>query len=460
MSRRFQTGELVDAYRIEGFVGAGGMGEVYLGIHTGLERYAAIKVLNLSSMDSSLSIRFQNEARLQSSLHHPNIATLYDYKQIGDRLLIFMEFVDGESLEDLVGRKFFSVDEALLVFYSIVEAVAFVHSNGVIHRDIKSQNIKLTSAGVPKLLDFGIAKDSKSSKLTRTGGIVGTPNYIAPEQLSGEKPTVSTDIWALGVLLYELLTGNMPFQADNLGALCDQIRIGEFYPIEVSNSAVPDSVINIAEKCLESDPTKRYHEASNISADVARVLKSHYGINPHPTDANKSKFYSAEDNYSSAAKPRAKQASSTNTSLRLFGVASVFIGLVFFGLIVIWAFSGSDQPAEKVKKNKPEPEQTLKTNDLLAVTPDVPPEVKKPDIQIASSTSNGAEKKTVVIDVIQSSADVLLNGETVGQTPYQLTANIGDVINLKLRRQGFADKDIQVEINSRKRVYTYSLKPE
>nr|MDQ3041818.1 serine/threonine protein kinase [Acidobacteriota bacterium] len=171
--QRFQTNEMIGDYRVTQFLGAGGMGEVYLGVHAKIGRSAAIKVLNNTAADASFTTRFLNEARVQSSLQHPNVATLYDFQEIGDQLFIFMEFVDGESLEDLITRRAFTVEDALITFQSICEAIAFIHRHGIIHRDIKSQNIKLTAGGAVKLLDFGIAKDSVSHSMTQTGGVIG-----------------------------------------------------------------------------------------------------------------------------------------------------------------------------------------------------------------------------------------------------------------------------------------------
>jgi serine/threonine-protein kinase len=176
---------MIGDYRIVGFLGAGGMGSVYHGVHTKIDRPAAIKVLSNPADGSTFKERFFNEARVQSSLQHPNIATLYDFQvsASGDDLFIVMEFVDGETLDAFIGRRHFAVEDALVTFRSICEAAKFMHENNVVHRDIKPQNIKISSKGVVKMLDFGIAKDAVSDGLTRVGGIVGTPNYLAPEQL-------------------------------------------------------------------------------------------------------------------------------------------------------------------------------------------------------------------------------------------------------------------------------------
>jgi len=245
MPRRFEVDSHIGEYRVTSFLGEGGMGEVYLGLHEKLGRHAAIKILGSAAKDESFRTRFFNEARLQANLHHPNIATLYDFQQVGDELLIFMEYVDGESLDELVARRAFAVDDALKVFRSICEAVGYIHSNGIIHRDIKAQNVKLRSDGSVKLLDFGIAKDGASHGLTQTGGVIGTPTYLSPEQLRGGNATPQTDVWALGVLLYEMLTGKLPFEGDSIGGLVLKITSEAFEPPDRLNPAVPREVTKI-----------------------------------------------------------------------------------------------------------------------------------------------------------------------------------------------------------------------
>ena len=170
---RLNVNDTIGDYRVTGYLGEGGMGVVYRGVHEKLGRPTAIKVLGASCVDPAFKVRFMNEARLQAGLHHPNVATLYDFRDHGDELVIFMELVDGDCLDDLVGQRAFTIDEALTAFASICDAIAYIHDHGIIHRDIKTQNVKLTSDGVVKLLDFGIAKDAASHGLTQTGGVIG-----------------------------------------------------------------------------------------------------------------------------------------------------------------------------------------------------------------------------------------------------------------------------------------------
>ncbi|MBC7795760.1 MAG: serine/threonine protein kinase, partial [Pyrinomonadaceae bacterium] len=270
MTRLFQDNQIIGDYRIRGFLGAGGMGEVYLGVHLQSNNLAAIKVLvNLVSSDSMIT-RFHNEARVQSGLQHPNIATLYDFKSINGNLCIFMEYIDGESLDDLINRNFFAVEESLMTFHSICEAVSFIHRKGILHRDIKSQNIKLNSKGLIKLLDFGIAKDAENQKLTKTGSVIGTPSYIAPEQFKGKPADFQTDVWALGVLFYEMLTGKHPFRATGIMELCLKIESGEYVPVERANPSVPVEVAGIVKRCLQKEKNRRYQNASELSRETAR----------------------------------------------------------------------------------------------------------------------------------------------------------------------------------------------
>src|SRR5919107_258609 len=204
MSNSLLLDSMVGEYRLIDFLGEGGMGEVYRGVHAKLGRVAAVKVLNAS-------------ARREQG------------------------FVE----------RFFN--EALRIFASLADAIAYVHSHGVIHRDIKSNNVKISTQGAVKLLDFGIAKGGASPALTQTGSVVGTIEYLSPEQLSTGHADQRSDIWALGVLLYEMLTGRVPFQATTIGALCAQISNAEYPPLRQLNPAAPASVEQIVSRCLKKN---------------------------------------------------------------------------------------------------------------------------------------------------------------------------------------------------------------
>lgn len=477
MQIRFQPNEMMGEYRVTNFLGAGGMGEVYQGVHAKLGRPAAIKVLSESCSDESFTERFFNEARLQASLHHPNVAALYDFQEIGGRLCIFMEFVNGESLEDLVARRAFTIEDAMKTFQPIVEAIAFIHQNGILHRDIKSQNIKLTSSGTVKLLDFGIAKDSTSHSLTQTGGVIGTPSYLAPEQLTGVEASAQTDIWALGVLLYEMLTGVEPFKADTIGALCMQITLAEFESPEKINPAVPREVSRIVARCLKKNVAERYRTADELLEDVREFLsdeKSHaktvtvfsglkksfafssknapasaiignVSSNKNQTDAGFNK--NTSDNYSyntdsNGGESYPNQSSRKKLPVAMIAVASSVAVILLFSLIGlgVWLMSGSsagDATANSALKT------VVDSKDgKTAVVP----------------SAKAANQRRVRVDVDEGSAQVFRNGQSVGATPFDLEAADGEKVDLTLKRNGFEDKAVQIEVSSRKQVYTFSLK--
>ncbi|MCA1816816.1 MAG: serine/threonine protein kinase [Acidobacteria bacterium] len=254
----------VGGYRVVEFLGAGGMGEVYRAVHSKIGRVAAVKVLTQASAEDGLLERFFNEARIQSGLHHPNIATLYDFVELEGQPCIIMEYVDGQTLcERTRPHGPLPLAEVVYIFQSVVEAVAYIHNHGVVHRDIKSVNIKIDSAGQVKLLDFGIAKAETSTQLTATGSVIGTLEYIAPEQLMGGTADARSDIWALGVLLYEMVTGRVPFEALTLGELCKKIERVDYVPASVLNPSVPREVTAVISRCLRKNPTDRYRLAQD-----------------------------------------------------------------------------------------------------------------------------------------------------------------------------------------------------
>jgi serine/threonine protein kinase len=474
---RFQTNEMIGEYRVTTFLGAGGMGEVYQGIHAKLGRPAAIKVLGEACSDESFTTRFFNEARLQASLHHPNIATLYDFQEIGGRLCIFMEYVNGESLEDLVKRRAFTVEDAVKTFLPVAEAIGFMHQNGILHRDIKSQNIKLTSGGTVKLLDFGIAKDSTSRSLTQTGGVIGTPSYLAPEQLAGKGASPQTDIWALGVVLYEMLTGVEPFRADTIGALCMQITQAEFDSPEAINPAVPREVSRIVANCLKKNVSERYQTTDELIEDLRQYLsggKSNRKTESAFSGLKKSLTFSLKDaptvpiatdvqrnqtdqsyqqntsgNYayqtdSFGVGTAPCQPSRKNLPVMMIAIASSVAVLLLFGLVGIgvWSMSGSSTNEKG----------TNSTSKAAADSKDVK--------TVAAQSGKTSVQRRVRVDVDEGSAQIFRNNQAVGSTPFDLEAADGEKVDLTLKRDGFEDKTVQIEVSSRKQVYTFSLKPK
>src|SRR5215510_4698867 len=211
------AGETVSHYRVLKLLGAGGMGEVYQAEDTRLKRLVALKFLPLALVqDRDAKERLVHEAQAVSSLDHPNICTIHEIDETSDgRLFLAMAYYEGETLKDLIARGPLAFDDALDVGTQIARAVTAAHESGIVHRDIKPANVIVTPKREVKLLDFGIAKLSGQTALTRTGTTVGTVAYMAPEQISGQGADERSDVWSLGVVLYETLAGRPPFSGPN-----------------------------------------------------------------------------------------------------------------------------------------------------------------------------------------------------------------------------------------------------
>jgi serine/threonine protein kinase len=480
MRRRFQENEAIGEYRVVRFLGEGGMGVVYQGVHAKLNRPAAIKVLNSqATADASFTSRFFNEAQLQASLHHKNVAALYDFSEINGQLFIFMEFVDGESLEDLVARRAFTVEDALKTFESVCEAIAFIHGTGIIHRDIKSQNIKLTANGTVKMLDFGIAKSAAATNnLTQAGGVIGTPHYLPPEQIEGKPATAQTDVWALGVLLYEMLTGKLPFESDTLGALCHQITTAKFTAPEALNPAVPRDVSRIVARCLKRNTAERYFSVEEILTDVRRVLS---GEKQSSVSHGKTfGFFGKSENKARAAQSDSFDASSGDYSIARSGndyaatdyyaggalekkklPVGLIAGVSAVAVVVLFAVVGIGVWMLGGKKDVNDVNKTYNGGDARFIVNGKSLPSNQAVVQssggVGSSGGFGATRK-VKIDVDEGRAEVVRGGGVVGTTPFELEAKDGEKVDVTLRREGFEDKPVSLEIKGNKQVYTFSLK--
>ncbi|MBS1812637.1 MAG: serine/threonine protein kinase [Acidobacteria bacterium] len=256
-------------YRIVDVIGEGGMGRVYRALQTSRNRVVAVKVL--TATDLKAVQRAVNEARIQQGLRHPNIVEFYEQVEWDNRPCLVMEYVEGVTLaEHLKQRGAMPVAQALAIFSQIVSAVAYIHEHNIIHRDIKSANIRLTANGRAKLLDFGIAKNEFTPQLTQTGFVVGTVEYLAPEQINSGKADERSDIWALGILLFEMLTGSVPFTAKTFGTLYQQINRASF--TLPSDLHVPRSVIRLIARCLKKDAADRFQDAAELLAEVRQAM--------------------------------------------------------------------------------------------------------------------------------------------------------------------------------------------
>ena len=247
-----------------------------------IDRDVALKLLHTNNQEQRFYERFVNEARIQSHLQHPNIAALYDFIRLDGKPCIVMEYVDGELLSQRIQAEDWSTTEAAGVFRQVVAAIHYIHSNGVVHRDIKTSNIKINASGEVKLLDFGIATELDAARLTKEGSWIGTLQYLAPEQLSGERGGAPVDIWALGILLYEMMTGRLPFSGDTVSGVMRQVNAGKYVaPIE-HNTALPPEADAIIQRCLQKKPTSRYTDTASLLADAERFEQAMLSGAPPP----------------------------------------------------------------------------------------------------------------------------------------------------------------------------------
>jgi serine/threonine-protein kinase len=274
-------------YRIDGFLKRGGMGSVYRGTHVLLNKPVAIKLIRPELVTSQDIVeRFFREARAAAKLSHPNIVTVHDLGQTEDgTLYIIMEIVDGQSLKDLiVSQGPWEPGRALRFCRGVASALSLAHRNGIVHRDLKPQNIMVfrDSEGreSPKLLDFGIAKtlEPDSPALTSTGMVLGTPHYMSAEQAKGMPADQRSDIYALGVILYEMLVGKVPFDDKSIPSILVKHLTEPPRPPSTLRGDIPREVETLVLRCLEKDPGKRFQSAD----DLGKALSARLETEPHP----------------------------------------------------------------------------------------------------------------------------------------------------------------------------------
>ncbi len=297
-------GKTISHYRIISLLGKGGMGEVYLAEDTTLNRKVALKFLpEMFTSDSERMARFEREAKLLASLNHPNIAGIYGLEKTDDTRFLALELVEGDTLADRLKRGPIPVDEALKFALQITEALEAAHGKGVIHRDLKPANIKITPEGKVKVLDFGLAKafagETAASELsnsptlsdaaTRQGVILGTAAYMSPEQARGKAVDKRTDIWAFGVVLYEMLAGKALFAGEDITSTLARVleRKPDFRSLPAN---LHPKINDTLERCLVKEAKNRCHDIADVRIEIQRVLtdpngvsvKSVTGVEPRP----------------------------------------------------------------------------------------------------------------------------------------------------------------------------------
>jgi serine/threonine protein kinase len=357
---------LNNRYRLLELIGSGGMAVVYRGEDTLLQRQVAVKVLREGfAGDPAFLARFQREARSAAKLDHPSIVTVYDVGQDGDRHYIVMECVDGQDLKTLIRQKGrLGVNETLDIAIQVCAGVGHAHKAGIIHCDIKPQNVLVTRDGRATVTDFGIARALSESGITESETVWGSPLYFSPEQAAGEPPSPASDVYSIGVMMYEMLSGVLPFQAEKPAALALMHMREEPPPLAVRGPQVPPQLEWIVRKVLAKEPAARYRTAEQL-AHVLNEYRKHSeqmtgwqpAVHGSPTPAFPAPGYTA--------KPEAPAVSQAVLN-RLTWVLGAIALVAVVGLIPLWL-----SVRDAYSSARPSLQPTRTPAPLVTLTPDV-----------------------------------------------------------------------------------------
>lgn len=263
-----------DRYEIIRSIGEGGMANVYLGHDIILDRNVAIKVLRGDlSNDEKFVRRFQREALSASSLAHPNIVEMYDVGEDDGTYYIVMEYVEGKTLKQLLKKRgSLTLSEAIDIMSQLTDGMAHAHNSYIIHRDLKPQNIMIKDDGQIKITDFGIAMALNATQLTQTNSVMGSVHYLPPEQASGKGCTIKSDIYSMGIIFYELLSGSLPFRGDNAVEIALKHMKEPLPNLRDENPSIPQSIVNIIKRSTAKNPKNRYDTAREMHEDLLTAL--------------------------------------------------------------------------------------------------------------------------------------------------------------------------------------------
>src|SRR5256884_1352915 len=287
---------LGDRYQLGDAIGRGGMATIYRGHDMRMERVVAIKVLReVYSTNPKFVTRFQREARAASALQHPNIVQVYDYGQTDGNYYIVMELVEGTDLRSyLSSHDVLDVDRAIIIAHDIALGLGAAHRRGIVHRDVKPQNVLIGTDGSIKLTDFGIVsvyKDTNTERLTTSGMTLGTVHYFAPEQAQGEIVSPAADVYSLGIVMYEMLTGHPPFDGNSPVVVAMQHIQDQPEPPGQFNPAIPANLEEIILRCLEKEPGARFPDGSQLAralemlgdTKMSETVSMVHHLKPHRT---------------------------------------------------------------------------------------------------------------------------------------------------------------------------------
>ncbi len=323
-------GTTISHYKIISELGRGGMGVVYKAVDTKLDRPVALKFLSARALeDEDATVRFFREAKAAAALDHENICTIHEIDEVDGHTFMAMAFIEGRTIKQMVLERPLPIDQALDIAIQTARGLQAAHESGVVHRDIKSSNLMLTPRDQVKILDFGLAQLAEGSKLTKTQTILGTPAYMSPEQVRGENTDRRTDMWSLGVVLYEMVTGKRPFAGEAEAALTYGILNKEPEPVTGLRSGLPLDLDRIVSKALAKDPDERYQHVDEFMVDLRGLRGKRSGA-----ERVERRKESANRQRPSALRRRVLQ-------LKAAIGAAIVLSFLFVG----WLFTKSDRQA-------------------------------------------------------------------------------------------------------------------
>jgi serine/threonine-protein kinase len=433
-------------YKIQKLLGEGGMGFVYLARHKVIDKKVAVKVLRADlAKDREILDRFLQEAKAASSIGNPHIVDISDFGDLPDGSTYFvMEFLEGSSLSALVdsGNRL-SVERICHIALQIADGLSAAHAQGIVHRDLKPDNIFTISRGGDqdfiKILDFGIAKVSgnANTKLTKAGAVFGTPHYMSPEQAAGAPVDHRTDIYALGVMLYEMVSGQLPFNADNFMGILTQHMYKAPVPIRalLPGPECPPSLEAVVLKCLSKKPESRYQSMDELAADLDRVRTGQVANAVTEMMARSGGFNVPADYFKSpnAIVPATPPAAPQKKWARWVWVAGAAAAVGIVGTIFV--ISGTT--------NGKMPPRT----DASAVATAAPPASATAALATGSAVPAPppAKKTAVAVAALPDSAQVWLNGAMIHQLPWSIEVEAGKPVTIEIKADGYTTETLTLD---------------
>jgi eukaryotic-like serine/threonine-protein kinase len=426
-------------YKIEQLLGEGGMGVVYLARHKIIDKKVAVKVLRADmAKDREILDRFMQEAKSASSIGNPHIVDISDFGDLPDGSTYFvMELLDGTSLGQLIERNTrFPLERICQIGMQMADGLAAAHAGGIVHRDLKPDNVFLVSRGAEKdfvkILDFGIAKVSKAgnTKLTRAGAVFGTPHYMSPEQAAGAPVDHRTDIYSLGIMLYELVSGQLPFNADNFMGILTQHMYKSPVPIRALVPApdCPPGMEAVILKCLSKKPDGRYASMEALAADLERVKRNDVPLAVGEMMARSGGFNVPHDFFKPAPKmivPATPSGPRTPWP-RYVWLAGALAAVGLVTLIVIKGSTGSANPLPPGASNE--------------VAPPPPPTV----VVTPATAAPLPSKKTVALAAYPSEAVAYRDGQAL-RMPALIEVEEGKTVTVEVKADGFEPLEVVLD---------------